>query len=382
MKKATRQHTKQHNSRLILQSIYTRQPISRADLARTTNLTRATVSTIVTDLIEEGLVQESGIGPSIGGKPPRLITIAEESHHLLCLDLSSDCFQGALINLHGRITHLHQLPVHGRTGLPALQLVYNLIAELQQACTTPILGIGISTPGLINPTEGIILNAVNLGWHDIPLKHLLQQQVALPVHIANDSHLAALAAHSYGRAQTNIDKTNNLVLLKIGQGIGAGIVLNGRLHYGEGFGAGEIGHIVVDPHGAPCRCGHHGCLETIASIPSLLQQASHIAPTWPQFVQAYQQNNHYIQEIAHHAATTIGTAVSFLIGILNIHHIVIAGEITTLGDPFLHAIQTAVNHQTLPHMAHATHIHYTTIQEHIALLGASALILNNELGIS
>ena len=103
MKKATRQHTKEHNSRLILKTIYSQEDISRADIARVTHLTKATVSSIVNDLTEEGFVIETGLGPSVGGKPPRLLGFAENARHLIALDLSNESFQGAIVNLRGAL---------------------------------------------------------------------------------------------------------------------------------------------------------------------------------------------------------------------------------------------------------------------------------------
>lgn len=373
MKKATRQHTKQHNSHLILKTIYSEEKISRADIARATGLTKATVSSIVSDLMEEEYVAEAGFGPSIGGKRPRLLGFAEDARHLIALDLSSESFQGALVNLRGVMVHQITLPVDGRTGEAALNLVYHLLDQLLENATRPLFGIGIGTPGLVDANKGIVKSAVNLGWQDIPLKHLLKERYNLPVYIANDSHLAGFASYSFGQHDTN-----NLVLINTGRGIGAGIVLNGQLYHGESFGAGEIGHVTVVPDGDVCSCGNRGCLETVASVRSLVAQSQ---MSWDKLVQANKEQDERIVALVHKAGGYMGTAVAFLIGILNVKHIVISGEMVRLGEPYLHAIQTAVQKQVLPSITVETTIQYVTISENIILLGASAYVLDKQLGV-
>jgi predicted NBD/HSP70 family sugar kinase len=363
------------------QMIYDQDVISRADIARETNLTRTTVSSIVADLMDEGLVVETGIGPSEGGKPPRLLGIVENARQLLCLDLSSSCFREALVNLRGDITCRVEEMVNGRTGAAALSLIYDLIDQLLAETTTVILGIGLGTPGLVDTSQGVVRDAFNLDWHDVPLKSLLDGRYPYPVYIANDSHLAALAAYTFSDQESQ-----NLVLIKAGRGIGAGIVLNGELHYGDGFSAGEIGHVSVVEVGELCSCGNYGCLETVASVRSILQQVTVLhgalqSPTWEDILAAAEQGDETIQAILRQAGMYMGTAVAHLVGILNVRHIVIAGPISRAGQPFLDGVRTAVNQRVLPAMAAETEIGFANLGDDIVLLGASALVLNYRLGI-
>lgn len=379
MKKATRQHTKNHNSRLILKTIYDQNMISRADIARTTHLTRATVSTIVADLIDENLVTEAGLGPSIGGKPPRLLTLADDARQLLCLDLSTSCFRGALTNLRGEIDLRMEMMVDGRGGDDALQLVFELVDNLLARAQAPVLGIGIGTPGLVNSERGIIKQAVNLGWQNVPLRELLETRTGCTVHIANDSHVAAMAVYSF-----DPQPINNLVLIKAGRGIGAGIVLNGSIYFGDDFSAGEIGHISVVAEGPLCRCGNRGCLETVASIQSILQQYAELTgsvnPSWESVLAALDAEDETAVNLVNQAGFYLGTTVAHLIGILNIRQIVIAGSIMQAGDAFLTGVQTAVAERVMSTMAEAADIRYTTL-DNIVLLGAAALILKHRLGV-
>ncbi|MCP5098666.1 MAG: ROK family transcriptional regulator [Chloroflexi bacterium] len=392
MKKATRQHTKQHNSRLILKTIYSTDGISRADIARNSGLTRATVSSIVAEFIEDGLVDETGVGPSAGGKPPILLGLVEDARQLICLDLSRDPFQGALMDLRGQILQHVELPVDGRSAESALLLVDDLVNRLTALSCAPILGIGIGTPGVVDTQNGIIQKALNMDWHDIPLQSRLEAQHALPIYIANDSHLAAFAETSFGQYDTN-----NLVLINGGNGIGAGIVLNGKTYFGESFSSGEIGHISVAENGRQCICGNRGCLETVASVRSIMAQAQTLATqqpdllsawqakddpiTWQTICRANQEAVPEIRQLVANAGKYLGMTIANLIGILNVRHIVLAGELITLDDGLLTAVCKEISQRVLSTTVSQTTISYTTLGKEIVLYGAGAFILSQELGV-
>lgn len=391
--KATRQHTKQHNARLVLKTIYEVGEVSRADLARMTGLTRATVSSIVAGYLEKGIVAETGHGPSLGGKPPILLRLVPGARQLICLDLGSEQFTGALVNLRGQFEKQISLPVNGRTGQLALDLVYELVDQLLGHVTAPLLGLALGSPGLIDTAAGVVKQSVNLAWRDVPLRQLLAERCGCPVYLANDSHLAALAEYSYGRSAAN-----NLVLIKLGQGIGAGLVLNGRLFPGDGFGAGEIGHVRVLENGETCSCGNVGCLETVASVPALLRQAETAVVnhpgsllaverpsgqpiTWELLQQACQQDDATARQVVMQAGELLGIAVANLVGILNVQHIVLDGEVAQLGDLFLNAVQNSVAQRVLPTLAADTAVQFATVETNLVLLGAAALILSQGLGV-
>ena len=161
MKKATHQQTKQHNRDLVLRTIFANESISRAEVARVTNLTRTTVSDVVNGLLEEGLVQEVGRGESIGGKTPILISVVADARYLIGLNLAQDKFIGAILNLRGEIKEMVEVPVVDEDGKTALDLVYQIIDQLMKKKIKPIVGIGVGTPGLVNTRQGVVVNAVN-----------------------------------------------------------------------------------------------------------------------------------------------------------------------------------------------------------------------------
>jgi N-acetylglucosamine repressor len=391
--KATRQQTKEHNSRLVLKTIFKEANISRADIARATHLTRTTVSDLVGDLIEEGLVEEVGYGTSVGGKPPIQVSIVEDSRHLLCVDLSSDEFRGAVVNLRGAIRHELSLPLKSRRSDSALALVFELIDQLLATTKVPLLGIGIGSPGLIDAQRGFVHRAVNLGWTDLALRDQLAARYQLPIYVANDSHVAALAEYTFGGNQHS-----NLVVIKMGPGIGSGIIFAGSPYYGDGGSAGEIGHMKVVENGVLCTCGNYGCLETVASTRAIVEWARAAVQNDSNSIlaraagsatdldlkvvlQAFEAGDPLVaakmQEVGRH----VGVVVASLISILNVNKIVISGDLINFGETFLAAIKDEVKSRVLSAMTVEADICFTSLGMEAVILGASALVLFNELGL-
>jgi N-acetylglucosamine repressor len=394
VRKATREQTRAHNSRLVLRMIYERGEISRADIARETRLTRTTVSDVVSDLMDQGLVEDVGYGPSAGGKPPILLSVVADSHHLIGLDLASAEFRGAVVNLRGQVRQQINVPLHNRDGEAALALVYDIVQHLIAATDSPLLGIGIGSPGLMDATNGIVRRSVNLGWRNLPLRDLLEERYGLPVYVANDSQVAALAEYIFG----NGPSVENLVVVKVGQGIGAGIVLNGQIFHGETLGAGEIGHVAVIENGGPCRCGNVGCLETLASARAILCQARSLALDNPdsrlnQFAaspeeitleticQAMEAGDQQVQQMICRVGQYLGIAAANIVGLLSARRIVIAGSVACLGQILLDAVRQEMIKRSLPILAGEAQVDLSSMGPEIVILGASAMVLNRKLGL-
>ncbi len=389
MQKATRQHTKEHNRNLVLKTIFERSSISRAEIARITSLTRTTVSDIVADFLDEGLVSEIGIGSSIGGKSPILLSLVDDSRYLIGLDLAHNQFRGAIVNLRGKICKTVTLPVNSTNGDEALALVYEILDQLMETSYLPLVGIGIGTPGLVNISEGIVVNAVNLDWKDLPLAHLMEERYHLPVYILNDSQAAAMGEYTYGQGHS---AESNLIVINARHGIGAGIIINGKLFQGDGGGAGEIGHVVVVPEGGLlCRCGNRGCLETVASAQALVKQTQALisqssgiqSAQSPQEItldtidQAFTKQDPIVRQLVLETGRYMGMAISNLVGTLNIKNIVFTGDMTRFGKPWLDAIQTTISQTSLPRLVQETQIEIGQLGTESIILGASAMLVNN-----
>ena len=388
MKKATQQHTKRHNRDLVLNTVFGKATVSRAEIARITGLTRTTVSQIVAGLMEEGLVQEVGVGSSRGGKSPILLSVVADSRHLIGLDLAQDRFCGAIVNLRGQIRKTLDLPVPSGDGDAALAAVDELLDGLIAAATRPLVGIGVGTPGLVDARHGVVVNAVNLNWRNLPLGQLLTDRYGLPASVLNDSQAAAIGEHTFGNGHR---PDANLVVVNVGYGIGAGIILNGQLFHGDGGGAGEIGHVAVSSDDRlRCRCGNVGCLETLASTRALVERAraayqaragadaaDAATISFDALVRAFDEGDPLVRELVFETGRFMGQAVSSLVGTLNVHRIVIAGEMARFGKPLLDAIRETVAQTTLARLAGETQVEFEHLGHNEIILGASALILRD-----
>lgn len=238
-----------HNRAVVLQHLFQSGPESRAELARTTGLTRVTMSALVEDLMNEGLVIELGREDRPGkvGKRATLVGLSEETWQIAAINLTNDgVLSGAILTLGGRIVHRLQeqsaLP-QGNAGIDALTSFCHKVTDTADC---QILGVGVSSPGIITP-DGTVEQAPNRGWYGVPLAQILEERLSLPVHVANDANCAALAEYTFGGAQGD-----GLLRIVIGHGVGAGIVAAGALMQGSENAAGEIGHVtIVDDRDGP-----------------------------------------------------------------------------------------------------------------------------------
>jgi len=388
-KKATRQQTKIHNRDLVLKTIFECESISRAEIARATGLTRTTVSNIISMFLDENVVEEIGLGESLGGKSPVLLSLIADSRYLIGINLKQDKFIGAIVNLRGEIKEEIAFSLGENDGQDAIELIYQILDHLFTKDWIPVVGVGVAAPGLINTKEGVVISAVNLAWQDLHLAQLIRQRYDLPVAILNDSQAAAIGEYVYGREHK---PNRNLIVVSVRHGIGAGILIDGKLFQGDGGGAGEIGHVVVQKDGLPCRCGKQGCLETIASSRAIVNRARELAPTaqnstlpkdsdaitFEILVDAFFDADPLAQDIVCEAGRYLGASVANLISILNIHNIILTGSMTAFGEYWLQSIQDATSQAAFTSMALDTEIRIGKPELRSPILGASAsMLLNN-----
>ncbi len=398
-KKATHEQTRIHNTRLVFSTIYEREEISRAEIARMTHLTRPTVSDVVAELIDEGLIEEIGHAPSTGGKRAILLRVDASSRCLIGLDLAREDFRGALIDLRGNIRHRVTLPLQGNDGEAALNLVYALVDALVAAAQHPLLGIGIGAPGLVDAVDGVIHQAVNLNWHDVHLCDLLQARYQLPVYMANDCQAAALGEYTFGESDASeLQRAKDLVVIHTGKGVGAGIVLAGRLFHGNPLGAGEIGHVVVVENGEPCQCGNSGCLETLINNRGIVRRARVLAAEGPQSMlnqltpdlealtfemvcRAFDAGDEAARQVIREVGQYLGVAAAYLVGVLGGCRILLAGRLLYFGQFLLDTIQDELSRRSLAVLVQVSEVDFVSLGGDIVMLGAAALLLHHELGL-
>lgn len=378
--KATHAQTRAHNASLVLRAIYDLGPISRADIARLTGLTRTSVGELVADLERDGLAMDVGRGPSTGGKQPTLVALRADARTVITLDLGERTFTAALADLRGELSIRRERDLDGRDGDDALRLVHELIDDLRAQATSPILGIGVGTPGIVD-RDGTIRWAVDLAWQDLPLATILEERHGLPTVVANDSRAAALATYLFeGDA-----RPEHLVVVRVGRGVGAGLILRDELFGGDGDGAGEIGHVVIDPDGIECHCGRFGCLETVASAPAILREAARAgidATSIDDLARALAGGDDRVLPVVRAAGRAVGAALANLTGALDIRRIVVLGTVTALGEPWFEAIRDEATRRSLGPLARDIAIEDGGTGEDVTLLGACALLLTRELGLT
>jgi len=378
-RKVTRDTNRNANRRLVLQSIFAREPVSRADIARDTGLGKPYVSELVAELVSEGPVFELGVGPSDVGRPPTMLGIDVTWQSTVAIDISSDRFRGFLTDVRGRPLPDTERSVERQPGRESVESVRDLCAQVLEGTSRKTLGIGVGSPGVVD-NQGTVLRAANLGWEGVALADELTQEFGVPVHVGNDADVAAMA--EYG--QRGLSPGGNMVFVLIREGLGAGIVLGGRLHQGDGFAAGELGHVTVDPSGVECRCGRVGCLETVASVAGLRRAYEQMNPPedgLSDFSLAGLSESVGGVSVLRRGGTFLGQALGNLISVLDVRTIVLGGEAVEAGSVFIDSVrQAAVDHVVYSGRA-APNIQYSAAGDDAVLVGAAALVVNRELGV-
>ena len=267
--KATHQQTRAHNERLVLRALYDLGPISRADIARLTGLTRTSVGELVAGLLDDGLAREIGRGPSTGGKAPILVELDRRRPPSSSASTSARrSSRGALVDLRGEIRRSRRgarRRPRRRRG-PRARLRPGRRAA-RRGDAGPILGIGVGTPGIVDTPTGRSAGRSTSTGRTCRSGDLLRERYGLPVDVANDSRAAALAEYLFGGRGPSRTSSRS----RSGAASAPASSSTATLFHGDGFGAGEIGHIVVGRDGAACHCGRFGCLETVASAAPILR---------------------------------------------------------------------------------------------------------------
>ncbi|WNM23960.1 ROK family transcriptional regulator [Demequina capsici] len=360
------EHARRHNRALVLQALYRAEGLSRADLAREVGLTRVTISDLVADLIAEDLVVELGIrADSRPGKPATLLDINRAGFAVLALDLSKDAvFRGIVTDLDGTVLHREELDVAGLTGDAALEATATVLDRLVEAAQARVLGVGVGSPGIVS-VDGTVLRAPNLGWYDVPLQTLLADRTGLPVLVANDANTAALAERTFGGAD------EDMMLIRIGRGVGAGLVLGGALVQGSSSAAGEIGHVVVGTDGGErCACGKDGCLETWLAIPRLTERLDAAPDAAAR------------EALLVEAGERLGIAVAPVVGALDLGEVVLSGPLDVLDGPLLDSAVQTLRNRTMASVHGHLSVRMTGLGRDIVVLGAAVMVLTDQLGVS
>ncbi|BDV29933.1 ROK family transcriptional regulator [Microbacterium terricola] len=364
-RKVLPEHARGHNRSLVLQTLFHGGAMSRADLSRETGLTRVTISDLVAELIVDGFVTELGVREVSGpGKPAILVDLDRDGHRIVGLDLSgSDTFVGGILTLDGDIVVRREVPVPASTD-EIVDTVIALARELVDDAHAPVLGIGVGTPGVVGE-RGIILTAPNLGWVGFDLEGALSAALGLPVLVANDANAAVLAEYTFGGAGDDV------LLVKVGRGVGSGLLAGGQPMRGAHFAAGEIGHVTVGTDGGPrCACGKVGCLEAWLAVPALTARLAAASADAER------------EGILRDAGERLGIALAPIVGVLDVSEIVLSGPPELLDGPLAQATAETLRARTLAEFHDGVRVRLTEQSEDIVLRGAAVMVLSGQLGVS
>jgi predicted NBD/HSP70 family sugar kinase len=373
------------NRRRVLDALRGAGITSRAELARRTGLSRTTVSSLINDLVRDGLVAEridqDAVPGAQGGRPPVLVSLDRSAGAAVGVDFGKTHVTVAVADLsHTLQAELSsELPGdhHAAEGLDvAAELVETALKEAG-VDRSLVLGVGMGLPGPIHADTGTVgSSAILPGWVGVSAARAMSDRLALPVRVDNDANLGALAEHVWGAGEG----VKDMIYLKLATGIGAGLVLDGRLYVGAGGTAGEIGHTIVDEHGLVCRCANRGCLETLASgaaAVDLLRPTLGHDLTLAQLVDLTVEGHPACRRVVGDAGRHVGRAVANLVNLLNPSLIVVGGELAACGDVLLEPLRQECKRHAIRSAAADVDIVAAALGERAHVLGALALVLQD-----
>ncbi len=370
----------------VLKLIWKGGRVSRADIAKRMDLSRSTVSNIVNQLLEVGLVAEIGAGPSRGGRRPISLQFEYDAFNILGIDMGSSHVGVALTNLGTSVLAWEERAHPVRTDPAGTR---ELLLEMVSACVKKasagrLVGIGLGVPSPVDPKHPNRLSEVVLpAWRGQGLVDFLKDCFGLPVLVDNDANLGALADSWWGAARGVDDSA----YLKVATGVGSGHIIGGRIYRGASGTAGEIGHLAIDPQGPACICGLRGCLATFVGTQALIERAAALLKEHPDSALAQLPITitaiedaalggdplalQVIREAAHH----LGIAVAGMLNLLNPSIVSIGGSLARLGEILLKPLRRAVDGRTLGSSFSAATIVASELGARDVAVGAATLVL-------
>lgn len=380
---------------IILRQIHNQSPLSRTQLANLTNLNKSTVSNLIDELIERGLVNETGQEESLIGRPTALLQINPGAGGIIGVEFGVDFVAVILTDFIGAtLWRQHQAADPTEAQDATIDQTLNIVDEaiaLAKSNGLRLLGLGISTPGTVDTQEGLLISAPNLHWRNVPLGKIFSNHTSLPIYIDNDANAAALGEHLFGVAR----QVNSFICIYAGVGVGGGLFLNGELYRGVGGFAGEIGHctFMSETFQPPCHCGKSGCWETYANQYSVIERVrtrleekrNSLIPTimaeknsplsFQIIVDAADAGDNEAGEALAEAGSALGIGIANLINIFNPQMIVIGGPMSIAGKYFMTALEESVKKRALDDNLANTDILLSNFGANASLIGAVSLVI-------
>lgn len=323
-------------------------PVEKREIQSQTGLSWGSISKITNHLLELGILTQSDNPISRSGRPAKELDINPDKNLIIGLDINLQGITGVIINMKGHTKHILKEPIFSATRLPLMQQIKKIIRLLLHELDHPeeLLGIGISFPGHINQEKGISVRIQQFpGFDGYAICDDLKKEFGYDVKLGHDTNCIALFEQMLGSAQD----LDNFLLLRLDLGIGMATVYDGQIFTGHSGATGEIGHVIMQAGGPLCQCGRHGCLETYASIRSIIQQCSEglsmgltpqlaslipsgSVPSLASIMEAVQLKDPYCSMIIDRAAAYTAIAIANVVNILDPDTIVLCGELTSYPD--------------------------------------------------
>lgn len=379
MQRGTFQLMKSVNKSIVLNTIRIKEQISRAQIAKDTSLTPPTVSSIVRELMEEGLVVESTLGNSSGGRKPTLLHINRELY-VIGVDAGPETIDCAITDVTGRIiTRISNILAKNISKEDFLALLVSSIQSVvnhKHINTSKIIGIGVAMHGVVDVDTGTSLIAPNLHLQDIPIKSRLEEVFPYMVKVENDARAMALGEAWFGEHSD----TDSMMAINFGNGVGAGIVIKGELLHGAQDIAGEVGHMTIDLNGDMCSCGNRGCFQSYASGPAIASRFSNRFHTKETLTAAdiYEQAIDGEKQAVDHLENTgeiMGIAIVNVIHTLNPERVVLGGGVMKSKQFILPSLIQTVEKRVLTERAKNTQIVVSELGDDATMYGAASLVL-------
>jgi predicted NBD/HSP70 family sugar kinase len=376
---------RQMNRLRIIEALYRRPLSSRADLARHAQLSRATVSTLVEELVRAGLVEEQpGTAPGSNaeggvGRPPLLLSLVSRAAFAVGLDFGHQHIRVALCDLSGEpIVDDYSTAEVDHAPAESLDLAQELVRQaLDSAGVAPhqLLGVGMGLAVPIDKVTGRLeAEGILPGWQGLHPAQEMEARLGIPVALDNDANVGALGEKAFGAARG----VEDLIYVRLSAGIGAGLILEGHPYPGVAGVAGEIGHVLSDPNGPICRCGNRGCLEAVASpvaVAALLARSIGEPVTVPRLLELVADGHRGARRAVAEAGEAVGRAVAMTVNILNPEVVVVGGDLAQAGEVLLEPIAAAIERHSVAPAAAAVRVTAGMLGARAEVLGAAALIL-------
>ena len=364
------------NRQIVLNYVREREPISRAEIARETELQRSTISAIVEALKSEGLIEEVGEGESTGGRRPWLLKLRAAGPIALGVSITPTCTTIATSDLAGRVIDQEEFPTDSDK---TLNQVISVARDFTARYNGSIEGVGVSLPGLVDPSTGNALYIPYFLWRDLPISEMISKAVGLPVVIDNDANAVALAELWFGRPE--IHDARDFILVLVAEGVGTGIIFVGQVYRGQRGAAGEFGHMVIGS-GAPVprSCGSDVCWEAFSSERAAIARyvklsgGSHQRITFIELVDRALAGEANAKTALVETARNLGIGISNLIIGFSPEAVVVGGEIARAWDLIESALTEAIEHSVRRGLPSAR-ILPSTLGEKPTLRGALSLVL-------